>query len=77
MALIKCSECKKDVSENAANCPNCGNPINTSVKCPKCGSKNTRAISGSSKAVSVALFGIFAANKVMCKNECKDCRHKF
>ena len=27
MALIKCSECGKDVSTNAGNCPNCGNPI--------------------------------------------------
>ena len=28
MALIKCSECGKEVSENAASCPNCGNPMN-------------------------------------------------
>jgi hypothetical protein len=27
MALIKCSECGKDVSSNAASCPNCGNPV--------------------------------------------------
>ena len=27
MALIKCIECGKDVSENDAICPNCGNPI--------------------------------------------------
>ncbi len=77
MALIKCSECKKDVSENATNCPNCGNPINTAIKCPKCGSKNSKAISGASKAVSIAIWGIFAANKVMSKNECVDCHHKF
>ncbi len=31
MALIKCSECGKDVSENAPACPNCGNPIRISV----------------------------------------------
>ncbi len=24
MALIKCKECDKDVSEKAENCPNCG-----------------------------------------------------
>ena len=28
MALIKCSECGKDVSDKASNCPNCGNPAN-------------------------------------------------
>lgn len=27
MALIKCSECNKDVSDKAPFCPNCGAPI--------------------------------------------------
>lgn len=27
MALIKCSECGKDVSDRAAACPACGNPV--------------------------------------------------
>lgn len=27
MAMIKCSECGKEVSDKAAVCPNCGNPI--------------------------------------------------
>jgi DNA-directed RNA polymerase subunit RPC12/RpoP len=27
MALIKCSECQKEVSDKAVSCPNCGNPI--------------------------------------------------
>ena len=27
MALIKCIECGKDISEKATNCPFCGNPI--------------------------------------------------
>ena len=57
MALIKCPGCGKDVSANAAACPNCGEPIDTSIKCPKCGSKNTKVISGASKAVSVAMWG--------------------
>lgn len=30
MAIIICGECKKDVSSNAHNCPNCGNVINLS-----------------------------------------------
>lgn len=29
MALINCSECEKQVSDKAAACPNCGNPIAT------------------------------------------------
>lgn len=27
MALVKCQECGKEVSDKAANCPNCGCPI--------------------------------------------------
>ena len=27
MALIKCSECGKEISDKANTCPNCGNPI--------------------------------------------------
>lgn len=26
MALIKCSECGKEISSNARSCPHCGNP---------------------------------------------------
>jgi len=77
MAIIKCPECNKDVSDKAASCPNCGNPINCSIKCPKCGSENTKAISGANKIMSIYMFGILSANKVMSKYECGDCRHKF
>ena len=28
MALIKCKECGKKISDKAINCPNCGAPIN-------------------------------------------------
>jgi hypothetical protein len=27
MALIKCEACEKEVSEDAVNCPNCGDPV--------------------------------------------------
>ncbi|MEI6577910.1 MAG: zinc ribbon domain-containing protein [Eubacteriales bacterium] len=77
MALIKCRGCGADVSENAQACPKCGEPINTSIKCPKCGSKDTSVISGASKVASVAMFGVFAANKVLSKNKCNKCGHKF
>jgi len=32
MALIKCSECGRDVSDSAASCPNCGHPISFNNK---------------------------------------------
>ena len=42
MALIKCSECGKEVSSKASTCPNCGNPIKGAnvirVQFPKTGS---------------------------------------
>lgn len=28
MALINCPECKREISDKANTCPNCGNPIN-------------------------------------------------
>lgn len=31
MAMIKCAECGKDVSDKAAACPNCGNPIGQQI----------------------------------------------
>lgn len=40
MALIKCSECGKEISDKAQSCPKCGNPISQVSKsrtCPKCG----------------------------------------
>ena len=35
MALIKCSECGKEISSKAKACPNCGNPINDESNLPK------------------------------------------
>lgn len=36
MALIKCPECKKEISSNAKICPNCGYKNNIKT-CPECG----------------------------------------
>ena len=48
MALIKCPECRKEISDKARACPNCGYPVNeekkekrinlVAAKCPNCGS---------------------------------------
>lgn len=32
MALIKCSECGKEISDKATLCPNCGAPVNPKTK---------------------------------------------
>ena len=31
MALIKCSECQKEISDKAVACPNCGSPVNSQI----------------------------------------------
>lgn len=36
--MKKCADCGKEVSARAANCPNCGAPLNATIqKCPDCG----------------------------------------
>ncbi len=77
MALINCPECGHQVSNTAKSCPNCGTPIDTAMHCPKCGSTNVKTISGASKVVSIWAWGIFSANKVLSKFQCKDCKFKF
>lgn len=37
MALIKCTECGKEVSDKAPNCPNCGAPVTPQKFCKFCG----------------------------------------
>lgn len=37
MALIRCEECGKEVSEKATSCPNCGSPISKKKFCKHCG----------------------------------------
>lgn len=55
MALIKCPECGKEISDKAFACPNCGNPMNQPPQqvqqpqqeeylcCPRCGSRELHA----------------------------------
>ena len=71
-----CKSCHKQISTHTEVCPHCGNQTGVHV-CPKCNSTNTETISGASKASSLMLFGVFAANKVVSKYRCRDCNHKF
>lgn len=42
MALIKCSKCAAEISDNAARCPNCGAPVVAHKwMCSKCGNMIT------------------------------------
>ena len=42
MALMKCPECGKEMSEQAKKCPNCGY-VNSFSICPECGAKLSEA----------------------------------
>ena len=67
MALIKCPECGKEISDKAIACPNCGNPMNQQAQqeeylcCPKCGSRELHAehkgFSGGKALAGVVLTG--------------------
>lgn len=77
MALIKCSECGKQVSDKAQACPNCGAPISTGLHCPECGSTDVGRISGLKKGLTSYLVGPFAARTVLNNYECHKCGAKF
>ena len=54
------------------------NPANDNVpKCPTCSSTDIQKISGGSKAVKVALFGIFAAGAVSKTFKCNKCGYQW
>ena len=52
MALIKCSECGKEVSDKAAACPFCGNPLNDPITTVQLTSKRWKVV----KLVGWVLF---------------------
>ncbi|MBR3523523.1 MAG: zinc-ribbon domain-containing protein [Bacilli bacterium] len=39
MALIKCSECGKQISDQASTCPHCGIAVKAYTYCSNCGAK--------------------------------------
>ncbi len=63
MALIKCTECGKEISENATSCPHCGNPIKPVQVEAKKKSSPGCAIA------SVMILLIFLAGSIMMDSE--------
>lgn len=55
MALIKCKECGKEISENAVNCPNCGHILKGKAKNKKLGVIVTLIASSISVILSILL----------------------
>lgn len=77
MSLIKCPECDKEISSNAANCPHCGNPFSHEIRCPNCNSGDISKISNASKVGSAVLFGVFAMGKLTKTYQCLQCKFKW
>ena len=77
MALINCPECKKEVSDSAESCPNCGHPISHKILCPNCKSPNIKKISGASKVGSAAMWGVFSMGKLTKTYQCKKCGYRW
>lgn len=47
------------------------------IKCPNCGSLDTKKISGASKVGSAVLFGIFSVGKLTKTYECNQCGYRW
>lgn len=58
MALIKCSECGKKFSDNAAACPHCGCPISAQKPTPQ---KIKIPMDKSSKPIAIISISIIVA----------------
>lgn len=71
----ECKSCGKLTYLNLKNTS--GSDKQPTIKCPYCGSTNTKKISTASKVGSVALFGIFAAGKVSKEWHCNNCKSDF
>lgn len=52
-------------------------PPKPTVKCPYCGSTNTKKIGFGTKAAHTALFGVFAVGKVSKEWHCNNCKSDF
>jgi DNA-directed RNA polymerase subunit RPC12/RpoP len=90
MALFNCPECGKEISDKAASCPHCGNPINVESEeylcCPKCQSKELhsqhKGFSGGKALAGAVLTGGIGilAGTIGSKDvqiSCLKCGHKF
>lgn len=64
MALIKCKECGKEISDQASTCPNCGAPIEKQVDVPESGSEEVKK--KSSKKVPIIIAVVLAVAVVGC-----------
>lgn len=66
MALVKCPECGKDVSDAATSCPSCGHPIHARPVPPSASSAvPTKKKMGTVKKIILGLVGAFVVLAVV------------
>ena len=78
MALIKCTECGKEISSEAEFCPSCGKPSSV-IHCPVCKSTNVTKMSDGQATVQ-ALSSIFFAGPFARRVKpftCNNCKHSW
>lgn len=58
MAMIKCPECGKEISDKALTCPNCGVPINMEMPV-RVHVERTKKFTGGASSIAVVIDGQF------------------
>lgn len=71
MALIKCPECGKEVSDKAETCIHCGYPITRGTTQQKILSQGASTIPNASRSVG---FSLFSVDNEYISVECKYCK---
>ena len=68
MALIKCSECGKEISDKATTCPNCGSPTVIYLKDKKTQEEKTQVVAFiAGMAVLIAFVFGYSKYEKFCK----------
>lgn len=66
MALIKCSECGKQISDKASFCPNCGVTNKSYTYCSNCGAKTVSDNFCNNCGMSINNYNTYAKSNKMC-----------
>lgn len=87
MAITKCPECRKSVSDSNKTCPYCGANTDTKIYCPRCNSTDIKLSvhieSGFASIMTKLLFGWFfgailsGKSKSRIRCYCNQCGRRF